>query len=191
MLSLYIISAIVGGALILVSIFGGHGDSDTDIDHDVDHDFSAGHEGDAVHSDLWLPFFSLRFYTYGFTFFGLTGLLFEMFKVEKMTGFWLALALGVVCGLMASATMYYLSKTSTTSGAEEKDLVGADAKVLVPVKRSLPGKIRCTIKGDMIDVIAVSDEETEIPAGERVMIVAMENQRARVVRRSDFFEDLD
>lgn len=191
MLSIYIISAIVGGALILASIFGGHGDSDAGIDHDVDHDLSAGHEGDAVHSDLWLTSFSLRFYTYGFTFFGLTGLLFEMFNVEKMTGFWLALAVGIVCGLMASATMYYLSKTSTTSGAEEKDLVGADAKVLVPVKKSLPGKIRCTVKGDTIDVIAISDEETEIPTGERVMIVAMENQRARVIRRSDFFEDSD
>ncbi len=89
MLTVYLITAVVGGAFVLLSAFGGSHD---DFDHDADFDSDAGFESDAgldadfgadadhgelVHADVWLPFLSMRFWTYFLTFFGVTGMLLD------------------------------------------------------------------------------------------------------------------
>ena len=61
-------------------------DADIDVDVDADIDVDADHSiadivhagGDAAHDALWLPFFSLRFWTFSLASFGLTGTLLQL-----------------------------------------------------------------------------------------------------------------
>jgi hypothetical protein len=71
MLSAYIVCLLAGGVVLGASMFGGHdsdggdahvGDAHGDGDHDGHHEWAAR-----------LPFLSLRFWTWGVTFFGLAG----------------------------------------------------------------------------------------------------------------------
>lgn len=184
MLTAYIVTAVIGGVLILVSLFGG-----ADHDHSFDHD--SGVSGDAHHGHdfhAWLPFFSLRFWTYLFLGFGLTGILLTLLtNVSSAFGTVISISVGLICGLAIAYTMRFLQLSETTSMASEKDLVGAEAKVLVPLHSDHPGKIRANVKGELIDLVALSDGKESIEAGEQVMIVELEGDRAKVVRRSMFF----
>ena len=62
MLTLYVITGIIGLGLIIFSAIGGMGDSHGDLSHDADvsHDLSSDHgldSHDVSHSgDFWLPF---------------------------------------------------------------------------------------------------------------------------------------
>lgn len=181
MLSAYIITAVIGGVLILVSLFGG--DHDHSLDHDAAGDLDHGHDFHA-----WLPFFSLRFWTYLCLGFGLTGILLTLLtSVPQVLAAGISLGVGLMCGLAIAYTMRWLKVSETTSVANEQDLVGAEAKVLVPLHNDHPGKIRANIKGELIDLVALPDGQESIEVGEQVMIVGIEGQRAKVVRRSMFF----
>lgn len=180
MLGLYIVTTIVGGVLILISALGGSHDTDHDIDH--------GHDGD-FHSEIWLPFLSLRFWTYMFAFFGMTGLLLTYFTAtsQTLTGVFAALC-GLVAGTTIAFVMRYLSKSSSHSGAEERDLLGKPANVLVAIRSGSPGKIRVEVKGEMIDVMATTEETTPLEPGSEVYIVSMDNGRAQVISRTALLE---
>lgn len=106
--TIYGVCLLVGGVLVLTSIFlGGHGDMDADMDAsadlaleadfdaDLDADFDIDADGD-IHFDadhdihsvdkadfdagVWLPFLSLRFWIFGSAFFGLTGTVLQLLQ---------------------------------------------------------------------------------------------------------------
>lgn len=175
MLLVYIVSTIVAGALLLLSLFG----ADHDADHEIAHDSEGGH---------WLPFFSLRFYTYFFAGFGTTGLLLHyLTDTNAVVGAWIAGAIGLAAGLSVSILVRILRVTETSGSAKEKDLLGKEAKVLVAIRGMTPGRIRCSVRGDLIDYLAVSESNDAIEAGESVVVVGMENGRAQVVPRASIF----
>ena len=109
MLPIYIGSLALGGILIVASIVLGDTDTDADLDVDagldVDPDLDIGLDGDQdaililqdpadaiVDAGIWLPFFSLRFWTFALASFGASG---ARLSVLGATGF---LAAGVsVC----------------------------------------------------------------------------------------------
>src|SRR5205814_2091731 len=66
-LAAYLFSLVVGGALLVASLVGGH--------HDTGHDGGAEH--DATHDLAW-SMLSVRFWTYGLTFGGATGVLLRL-----------------------------------------------------------------------------------------------------------------
>lgn len=178
MLLVYLVSAIVAGVLVLLSLFGGdhegHVDSDSG-DHDTDHGF-------------WLPFFSLRFYTYFFAGFGTTGLLLHyLTQTNPITSLIISGAVGLGSGLGVSILMRILRVTETTTSSKDKDVLGKEGTVLVAIRGPNPGRIRCTVKGDIIDFLAISDQSVEIEPGEKVVVVAMENGRAQVVPTQTIF----
>jgi membrane protein implicated in regulation of membrane protease activity len=70
-----------------------------------------------------------------------------------------------------------------------QDLLGKEAKLLVGVKPSQLGKIRFEVKGEIIDMIAVAEDDSVIETGEQVLIVGVEGNQARVARRRDIFEE--
>src|SRR5690349_10121353 len=105
MLTVYIVSAVVAGVLVLLSLLG--------IGHEVGHDlnFEVAHEvdHDADHGDgagLWMPFFSMRFYTYFFAAFGTTGLLLHFLTTTpSMIALWISVGVGLFSGLSVSLLM--------------------------------------------------------------------------------------
>ncbi len=193
MLTAYIVTAILGGVLIVVSLFGGDHDHSVELDGDLGVeagiDVAGGHSID-TDFDVWLPFFSLRFWTYLCLAFGATGLLFTLLTdMHAVPVAVVASSVGLLMGFGVSVALRWLQKSQTSSAVSERELLGVEARVLVPLKTGSSGKIRATLKGEMIDLLAITDEGQEIAAGEQVMIVDVENDRARVVRRSAFFGD--
>lgn len=201
MLTLYIFSAIIGGGLILLSAFGGgdheHGaDTEHDISvHDMSHDFDAGHEADAGdhetgHEGPWIPFLSLRFWTYFFGIFGATGLLLTNLtsSVEPIIGM-VSGGTGFISGLAAAALVRWISKNEADSTARDSDLLGLRAKVTVPIRDQQLGRIRTTVKGELLDILATAEEMKALPEGTEVVIVGMDNGRASVMPLDTLLEE--
>lgn len=186
MFTLYLISAIVSGALILLALLG--------ADHDHDAHFEAAHLEGEGHGDVpigyWLPFLSLRFYTYLCAGFGITGLLLEWLSPDSpLLNGWIAGIVGVCAGSGVWLLVKILRRTESDSSNHEQDFLGKEAEVLVTIQGKTPGRVRVTSKGDIIDLLAISDEPAPIAPGQSVVIVAMENGRALVMGRDTIFAD--
>jgi len=189
MLTVYVFCAVIGGGLIVLSLFGGDhdhgGDFGHDIGHDVGHDVGhdAGSDHDAGHIEgPWLLFFSLRFWTYLIAVFGVLGLLLTLFTDSKeplnaiVSG-----VSGFASGLVASFAVRWLRSHEADSTTREKDLLGVRARVTVPLRDGQLGRVRVTVKGELIDLMATAEEPLALPEGSEVVIVGMENGRATVM----------
>jgi membrane protein implicated in regulation of membrane protease activity len=207
MLTAYLVCLLIGGTFIAGSaLFGGqdHGDADSDLDHDVsgglDHevDAEAGAELDADHGEalvpvgeahgtadtapLWLPFLSMRFWTFFLAFFGLTG------TVLTGLGLWssqlliapASLAMGLGSGYGVSAVLGRLRRQTISSSLQEQDYIGATGRVLLPISRGQPGKVRLELQGRILDLIAETDDEQMLGARQEVLVYGMERGVAKV-----------
>jgi membrane protein implicated in regulation of membrane protease activity len=185
MLPLYIILGVAGGGLALASAFlGGHG-HDGDVSHDLDHHGEVDHHGDGD-SAMWLPFLSLRFWTYGLMVFGLCGWLLTIEGSNPAASIlMISIITGIVMGTAVSNLMRILKRMQVDSNTNSADLLGMSALVTVPIRSKLDGKVRATIKGDLLDFLARSNDEREFESGEEVVIVAVENDRVRVIAKSE------
>lgn len=199
MLSVYIVTAIIGGALIVLSALGGadadadadldfDADADLDLDLDADADFDADH--DVGHLDVvdaegvWLPFLSLRFWTYCAAGFGLVGAI--LTGVGSLTEPTIAIAAGttgLVAGLAMAYTMRMLKAGEAHGHVGVRDYEGAEGRVRVTVGKATPGKIRARVGGEELDILALTEGDEALPPGTPVMIIEMEGHIARVVPR--------
>lgn len=194
MLAAYIVAAIVGGGMIAFSALAG-AEAHHDVGGDMGgHDAHVGHDADQGHDShdqgdsgsLWLPFLSLRFWTYLVGTFGLMGLVLTLCKAsaEPATAV-ISGVCGLVMGTFAAGLVRYLSKNEHSANVSDEDFMGALGKVTVGIS-ALPGKVRTSVKGDVIDVIALGENGEQFAQGEEVMIVGFEGQTARVVRKDDY-----
>lgn len=186
MFTLYLISAIVSGILILLTLLG--------ADHDHDAHFEVGHVEGGGHEEApigyWLPFLSLRFYTYLCAGFGITGLLLEWLSPDSpLLNGWVAGFVGLLAGSGVWLLVKILRRTESDSSSHEQDFLGKEAQVLVTIQGKTAGRVRVTSKGDIIDLLAISDEPEPIVPGSSVVIVAMEDGRALVMGRETIFAD--
>lgn len=207
MLTIYIFCAVIGGGLIVMSLFGGDHDHGSDADHDftVDHDVDlgadaggdadVGHDADASHDSghgdgPWMLFFSLRFWTYLLGVFGVSGLLLTYLtdSREPVTAL-LSGATGFLSGVFAASLVGWLRKNEADSTAREHDFLGVRARVTVGIRDRQVGRIRATVKGELIDVLAVSEEPLALPEGSEVVIVGMDNGRATVMPLQALLEE--
>jgi membrane protein implicated in regulation of membrane protease activity len=189
----YLAALIIGFGTIALQLFmagdadgdadAGHVDMEADAGGDADADADHGHDH-AGHGDGgFLPIFlSIRFWTFTLLAFGLSGTLLHYLDLtSRMIVPFIALGLGLGSGLLASLTFRALQKTEATSSGSASEAVGQLAKVLVPPKKSARGKIRVSIKGQTVDLMATTDEE-EIEAGQFVLVDDMREHTAHVSR---------
>lgn len=212
MLPLYLVTAIVGGGLIVLAALGGlgHGvldgfdtDHSVDFDHqvDVDHDLAMSHDVSGDHSlvgahelaptaDFWLPFLTLRFWLYavaGFGVFGTIASLLHLAAPPIILG--LSIGFGVVAGTVVSYLMRLMKKTESDSSVREGDYVGVAGHVSVVPRNGEPGKIRMVVKGETIDMLALPSDGLELVRGEEVVVVGVEGTKVRVARLDDLMQD--
>lgn len=209
LLYIYLSSMIVGGVLLLTSVlFGGDHDSDmdTDLDHDfdvdhdvdmdVDHDIDVDHDLDTDHdldgdsdadahvsaeSTMWLPFFSLRFWVFFTTFFGLTGTVLDVITdTGKMTTLGLSILIGFITGFAAAYTIQVLKRTKTGVAFSVEQLAGHEGTVYLPLTHELKGKVKIDMGDHSREVIALNLEQGELCRGEKVLIVKYEDNVAYV-----------
>jgi len=178
MLSIYLASLALGGVVLGVSLVGGHGNGDVDhggVDHATDHDG----EAQGAHG-AFLPFLSLRFWTFALAFFGLTGAL--------LTSFGLAapLVIGLIAGGVGSSTGYVAARVLSTLKHQTVGVLphaeahaGREGRLLLPVAAGQRGKLRLALPGRTIDLVAETDGAA-LPAGAPVIIVEMRGATALV-----------
>jgi len=179
---LYIAALIIGfGTIALQLVMAG--DSDADADAGGGHDVSHGDAHDAHGDGGFLPIFmSLRFWTFSFLAFGLSGTLLHYLDLASPVLILpIALALGLLSGFVASWTFRMLGRTEPNSAASTRDAIGQVGKVLIPLGKSSRGKIRMERKGQTVDLLATTDEE-ELEAGQMVLIEEVRESTAHVSR---------
>jgi membrane protein implicated in regulation of membrane protease activity len=170
----------------------GHGDHGADTHADV-----GGHEGagDLHHDDgglhgeeAWLPFLSVRFWTYFALTFGACGLLLTNFAStrEPLTALYATIP-GLITGLGVAFAVRLLRRQEVDSSVGEQDLLGVLAKVSVPIREGQIGRVRCTVKGEILDLLARGHEPLSLEAGTEVAIVEMENGTAIVVPKDAIY----
>ena len=210
MLTIYLISAAVGGTLVVLSALSGDGDHDmdgadaggnVDFDGELDGEVSGHFEGD-IHPDVadgalvakntaelttWLPFFSLRFWTYFSAGFGGTGSLLTWLGLAGTTAtVGIATSTGAIAGLGMFYTMRAIQGSETDSAATVGDLAGQDAVVSVRITADEPGEIRLDFKGMTVELLARSKDGQELEAGIEVVILDFNGTQAWVTRREQF-----
>jgi membrane protein implicated in regulation of membrane protease activity len=191
MLAAYLITLIVGGVLVVVSLVGGdHHDAGghaTDGDgHGASHDGAVDH-GSALDALLsWLPLSSFRFWTFFAAFFGLTGTALSLLaSAGPVATAIAATATGYGAGVALTRAIRAVQAGSSDSSLAPDDLVGATAKVLVPVAAGRTGKIRLHLKDRTIDLLAETQETVELAAGESALVIAVPGDGRAVIARMD------
>ena len=149
---------------------------------DAGHGGGNASHGEAQNQGLaWVSLFGLRFWSFGSTFFGITGL------VLRAIG-WSALAplvsagVGAAAGLVASATFRRLTGETVGQVRDAAAFVGREGKLLLPVARGQRGKVRLGLPaGGDVDLLAESEDEA-LASGAEVLIVEVRGNVAVVAR---------
>lgn len=182
MLPIYATALAVGGTLLVASLVLGHHGADHDFGgHDVGH---AGGEHGSPELGLLASFLSVRFWTFAFAFFGLTGVIFER-VVPLSSGTQVLLAAvvaGLVVGFVASTVVNKLRADTVTSTPTELGYVGLEGEVLLDVTTAEPGRIRISARGSLIDLPARTDGPSFLK-GAKALVVDVADGVARISLR--------
>jgi membrane protein implicated in regulation of membrane protease activity len=163
--------------------FGGGGGKDLQLDadaHGVDADAQAhGHHDAKLDISVLAMFLSLRFWTFALMAFGLLGCFLHYLKLATPLATGLSSgALGLFSGWLAAYTFRALSRNVPNSGVSSTELVGQVGKVMLAPNAQGRSKIRLSVKGQMIDYVATSDELLE--AGASVLVEEVRGQQLHV-----------
>jgi len=200
MVGLYLGTLIFGSVLIGVSLlFGGdagdadlEADADMDLDADADMDLDAESELDAGAGSagevdtrlrkkgLWLPVFSMRFYTFATFALGLGGLIMTAFGVPTLLTLGISVAMAVVVGWLA-ALAFRKAYSDTVSGAVSvQQHVGAEARVLLAITSEKRGKVVLKTAAGRLELFAETHDDHTFNPGETVLIAHIDHGIANV-----------
>jgi membrane protein implicated in regulation of membrane protease activity len=163
----YAVAFVFGAGILLVQLLSGHG-------HDVGgggHDFGHGASAGDHHPTTGPGLMSMRSISYGVFAFGFVG---GALHVLGMAGPVAALVVGVLSGLaaalLAGLTFRNLADVEASGEAGLHEARGFPARVIVDCARGREGKVRLVLKGQTVDALATTDEES-IAVGAEVVIV--------------------
>lgn len=182
-MTVYLAALVFGAILLAASAWKGGSASagDADADHDT-HTPNDTHEATLLDGPLALVL-SVRFWTFGLAFFGLTGLALEGFALVPSTVVpFVAAAVGAGCGLGAAQLLRALARGTTGALPDAESHVGREGRVLLPIARGQRGKVRIRTAAGEADFVAELDASQSRPlrTGERIWIVAMRGSTALV-----------
>ncbi len=191
MLPIYIGSLALGGVLIVASIVLGDADADADLDVDADidvnTDFIGGLDGDQdallivkdpadamADAGTWLPFFSLRFWTFALATFGASGLLLDILGVASFLAAGVSICLGGAIGTGAAWIFRHLQLVEPTGNVGLLEISGTEATVLLTVGPHKTGKVRLRLDEQYIDLSARTQGEITINRNEKALVLKVE-----------------
>lgn len=199
MLTIYVALLMFGGLLLGASVFLGGDDAAGELDAGPDLELgeasldvqadSANTPGDALDLHgadtlLW-PLRTMRFWTFFAAFCGLTGVALQLLSVPSQITAAVSVTLGIAVGTGASWTLRKLGQIQSGKASDGQDYIGKAAQVLVPVRPGQAGKIRVQVRGQTLDMLAISDGNEPLTAKDKVMIIEMEGTRARIAPYED------
>ena len=170
MLSVYLLSAILGVGLLIFSSLGG-GDQGVDIGDGfdgLDTDTSdLGDTGDGGAGQILLGLFSTRNLTFFLAAFGVGGLMLHYLGVAASTTVVVAAGLGATAMGLSHALFTWLKRTDAAVEIfGDADFSGMLARVVLPISAGERGQIACTIAGREMYLTAQLDASA--PAALRV-----------------------
>jgi hypothetical protein len=200
MLTLYVAALILGLGLLAVQLFAS-GEASADADAgaalppdallpadavvgsaalDTAEGGPLAHPGGA-HGFGWASMFlSLRFHMFAALGFGLVGAPVEALGLSSPgLTFVVALLTGLGVGVAASAAFRWLGRETLSSGATAAELIGQLGRVLVACGKGRTGKVRLTVRGQTLDLLASTDEAS-IEAGRGIIIQEVYGDRVHV-----------
>lgn len=189
--AIYLISLLVGGFFVLLSLFGG-GDSEADADTDghfeTHTDTDAGHDlGDhAPDSGPGLvDLLSIRALFLFLAFFGMTGLLLSWIDAGALFTPVAAILTGLAVGLGGNYVIQRIGYEHVSSNVAGDDLKGKTGVVLIPFTGTEKGKIKLEAKGQRLQLMArpFGEEPGEtFKPGDEVVVIRMKKGVAEVVK---------
>ena len=195
--TVYLISLIVGGFFVLLSIFGGSEtdaeadvdadvDADTDIhvEYDTETDVGGGHAGIGTGPGL-VDLFSIRALFLFAAFFGLTGSVLTWLGSAEPLVAVLSVLTGLLIGLGGNYVIKRFAYEQVSSDVSINDLRGKTAQVMIPFEGDEKGKITLVARGNRLQLVAraLDDESHEaFRRGEEVVVVRMNGRVAEVVK---------
>lgn len=183
-LTLLVASLVMGGKDTGDAAGGAGGDGAGDGHGDGHGDGGHAHAGDIGLG--WLPFTSLRFWTFLFAFGGGAGAALTWLGSSSVVAAAGALGVGWLSGTAAVAIVRSLTRHSVSSELAAAELLGETATVVLPVGPGKPGKVRVDVKGRTEDFVAnVVEDGGELAAGAAVLIVGEGEGGSLVVARAD------
>jgi len=208
-ITLYIVCLVVGGVLVAASALtgGGHDDVHHEVEpeahggeaepevhgHDVSHEVELAdlsHVPSATSTEVaggaWLPFLSLRFWTFFSAFFGLTGLTVTGLSLASPPiALAAAVGVGIVSGLGVTSLFRLVKGAQVDSSIDSDDLQGAVGRVLLAIDAGSEGLVRVKVKGTVKDLRAVTDNGAPIPRGSLALVLLVRDGVARVTATGD------
>ena len=147
-------------------------------------DKASDHHGDDKPSTLagWLPFLSLRFWTFGAATFGLTGGLVSLLPVAEPVPAVLATLVGGAVGAVAATAFRWVGRDVVTSSPSLARFVGEQARVVVAVRPGRSGRVALLTDAGRFELPAVSADTASLEHGETVLIADVREGVADVTR---------
>ena len=95
----------------------------------------------------------------------------------------ISIAVGIFVGALIVWFIYFWRrKEIVDSMMKPEDLVGLCGIVELPFDAESKGKIRVDVKGSMVDLLALTDDQQEFQIGDRVLIIQMQENKVWVTR---------
>lgn len=197
--TIYLVSLLVGGFFVLLSMIGGDAadadadaevdfDADFDLDAEVDFDVDADFDTDAG-ADIgggvgFIDLLSVRALFLFAAFFGLTGVALGWVGTLEPIRALLAVGMGLITGLGGNYLIKRVGYAHVSSNVSTSDMRGKTAHVLLPFEAGEKGKISLVVKGNRVQLLARSlgDEVPAFERGEEVVVVRLDGGIAEVVR---------
>jgi hypothetical protein len=186
-LTLYLVCLFVGGTLLAVSLLGG-GDADVDVDVDVDvategDVAEAGGEAEGEGVVAAARFLSLRNLVFFVAFFGLSGTLLTLLRADAAAALVASSMLGAAAAVAVHLSMSYLRRSESGALRSLATLAGAQARVLVGLTRTRPGKVTLATGDGTHQLVARIHDAAgsdRFEAGDTVVVVRFQDGVALV-----------
>lgn len=196
---LYIVSLILGGGLLLLSLFfGSQGDADLHADLSADVS-SAGHMGGDLHHGPDLAhnnghglslagWFSVQFAVYFLAVFGLIGTTLTYVTHAAPGAVVLsALAGGVIIGQLVHQAIRALKRSGAGSDLTSEDFLNQPGRVTIAFGPSRRGEIAVPSRnGERFLAAVARRNDDQFKVGDRVVVVAFANGVAEVLSKQEY-----
>jgi len=185
--------------VMLLLGLGGSGGADTGLESDTsgigevpaegtDFDVSdaSGAESADAHEgyqDTGLRMFTVRGLITFFTLFGWTGLVCVQTNMPVVASVLVAFLAGLAGMAITAFLLKAVSRLQSDGSVNFANAVGKTANVYirVPANRSNKGKVNLILQERFMEVSAVTDEESDLPAGSEVVVVGMSSNDTLLV----------
>ncbi|MBA2292719.1 MAG: hypothetical protein H0W15_09740 [Gemmatimonadales bacterium] len=181
LVGLYLFALIIGGGLLLISVFGGADGDASDVDGDLE---VHGHGAMGEIGDLMLGLFRPRNLTFLLAAFGATGLLLTWVGTSSILALLLAASMGAGSWVLSHALFTWLRRTdSGVSVLNDRALEGSIGRVTLPVGPGARGRITLVVAGQQTWITARVESGVEriLPVGTEVLIRRTEGGVAEVI----------